>query len=133
MAYERLCIGAQKYKNGQPRISIYKSFVGATVSSEMTTLNEIARQRSDGQPPENALIKMDVEGAEIDVISEASAWLNPTNFFVIEVHEEPFLSSLTNTFAKHGLKLKQVNQRPLPLLGYEARSRLNWWLVSELS
>ncbi len=133
LAYERLRIGAQRRKDSQPQISIYKTLVGAAVSSEMTTLNEIARQRSNRQPPENTLIKMDVEGAEVEIISEASAWLNPTNFFVIEVHEEPFLSSLTNTFANHGLKLRQVNQQPLPILGYEVRSRLNWWLVSELS
>src|SRR6185295_8415574 len=114
--------------DGQVQIHIHKCFVGARVSSEETTLNEIARQRS----VENTLIKMDVEGAEIDVISEASAWLNPTNYFLIEVHEEPFLKSLTETFAARGLKLKQINQHPLPIIGYEVRSRLNWWLVSDL-
>jgi len=132
-AFERLRIGAQKYSQSRVEVSLHKCSVGASVSTDMLTLNEIARQRSNRNAPENTLIKMDVEGAEIDVISEASVWLNSTNYFLIEVHEEPFLASLTKTFAGHGLKLKQVNQEPLPLIGYEARSRLNWWLVSELT
>lgn len=131
--FERLRLGAQKNQDSQVQITLHKCFVGANISPEETTLNEIARQRSDSGLAANTLIKMDVEGAEIEVISEASAWLNSTNYFLIEVHEEPFLASLTKTFAGYGLKLKQVNQQPLPIIGYEARSRLNWWLVSELS
>jgi hypothetical protein len=132
-AFERLRLGSQYNQYDQVQISLHKSFVGASVSPEQTTLNEIARQRSGSELPTNTLIKMDVEGAEIEVISEASAWLNSNNYFLIEVHEEPFLASLTTTFAAHCLKLTQINQKPLPVIGYEARSRLNWWLVSELT
>jgi hypothetical protein len=132
-AFERLRLGTQRQQDSQVQVSIYKCFVGASVSSEMTTLNEIARQRGGSRLAANTLIKMDVEGAEIEVISGGSAWLNSTNYFLIEVHEEPFLATLTKTFATHGLRLKQVNQQPVPILGYEARSRLNWWLVSELT
>jgi hypothetical protein len=131
-AFEKLRLGAQKQQDSQIQISLHKYFVGAKVSSEMTTLNEIARQRSDCKLPENTLVKMDVEGDEIDVIEEAATWLTPTNYFLIEVHEAPFLARLTKTFDAHGLKLKQVNQQPLPIIGYEVRSRSNWWLVSEL-
>jgi len=132
-AFEKLRLGAEKRRDGQVKISINKCSVGVSVSSEMTTMNEIARQRSDREFLENTLIKMDVEGAEIDVIAGASAWLNPTNYFLIEVHKEAFLTELIKTFANRGLKLKQINQQALPILGYEARSRANWWLVSDLS
>ena len=131
--FESLRLSVQKHQDSQVQIFIHKCFVGANISSEETTLNEIARQGGAGKLPENTLIKMDVEGAEIDVISQASAWLNSTNYFLIEVHEEPFLKILTETFDAHGLKLKQINQHPLPIIGYETRSRLNWWLVSDLS
>src|ERR1044072_1729297 len=63
-AFERLRLGAQRHQNDQVRISLYKILIGAHVTSEMTTLNEIAKQRD----AVNTMIKMDVEGAEIDVI-----------------------------------------------------------------
>jgi methyltransferase FkbM-like protein len=132
-AFEKLQLGAEKQKDGQVRISIHNCSVGVNVSPAMTTLNEIARQRGDPRFLENTLIKMDVEGAEIDVIAGASEWLVPSNYFLIEVHEEAFLSGLTETLANRGLKLNQINQEPLPVLGYEVRSRANWWLVSDLS
>lgn len=132
-AIKKLRLGAEKQQDGQVKISIHECSVGVSVSSEMTTMNEIARQRGDPKFLENTLIKMDVEGAEIDVIAGASDWLVPTNYFLIEVHEEAFLRGITKTFADRGLKLKQINQQPLPILGYEVRSRANWWLVSELS
>jgi hypothetical protein len=45
-----------------------------------------------------ALIKIDVEGAEVDVIEGASHWLNPRNYFLIEVHQEKYLDSLHSDF-----------------------------------
>lgn len=110
-------------------IALHPLSVGAEVKEGMTTLDEIAKNVS----PTNALIKIDVEGAELEVIAGASQWLNPTNYFLIEVHwDETFLTSLTETFRKRGLELVQINQRPLPIIGYEARARNQWWLVSSL-
>jgi hypothetical protein len=51
---------------------------------------------------------------------------------LIEVHEEAFLAQLTQQFGDRGIPLQQVNQHPLPILGRETRSPLNWWLVSAL-
>ena len=132
-AFDKLLAAKPGQESDEVRIHLYRKLVGSEVSSEMTTLNEIASRRNNGNGSTGALIKIDVEGAEIDVIAAASSWLNPTNYFVIEVHEEPFLASLTKTFQDHGLKLKQINQKPLPIIGFEARSRSNWWLVSEPS
>ena len=36
-------------------------------------------------------------------------------------------------FAEQGLRLVQVSQRPMPLLGHETREEKNWWLVSDVS
>lgn len=127
-ALRRLYAGIRGNRGGDVRIAVFESFVGSHVSPSMTTLNEIAASSAC----ENVLIKIDVEGAEVEVIAEASAWLNASNYFVIEVHKEQFLDVLKGAFAKHGLRLARVDQRPLPLLGYEARGRDNWWLVSEL-
>jgi hypothetical protein len=87
-----------------------------------------------GQPGQhkNALVKIDVEGAEVDVVEGGRKWICPSNYFVIEVHEERFLPQLKKIFSVHGHQLLQVNQRPVPLLGREQRELNNWWLVSDL-
>lgn len=106
---------------------IVHALVGQEVGDGVTTL--------DAHPTAertHTLVKIDVEGAEVDVIEGAQLWMHPSNLFVIEVHKEPFLSRLQRTFASHGLHLLQINQRPLPLLGRETRDEQNWWLVSSL-
>lgn len=69
----------------------------------------------------------------MEVLGGASSWLNPSNYFVIEVHEELFLESITRLFASRGLRLIRIDQRPLPLLGWELRAEKTWWLVSDLN
>lgn len=80
----------------------------------------------------DTLVKIDVEGAELDVIAGGKSWLTPSNLFVVEVHEEEFLEPLKQTFAERGCTLRLIDQRPLPLLGTETRDAKNWWLVSDL-
>jgi len=77
------------------------------------------------------LIKIDVEGAEIDVIEGAKDWMHPDNLFLIEVHHEEYLTKLRQIFDGAGLKLIQIDQQPHPILGRECRDIGNWWLVSE--
>jgi hypothetical protein len=114
--------------------SLQKTSVGAIVNERTTTLNEFLKTEGNKRRPERTLIKIDVEGAELDVIGGASRWLTPTNYFLIEVHWDPsFLDKLNATFEAQGLKLCQIDQRALPLLGYENRGREQWWLVSDVS
>lgn len=80
----------------------------------------------------DTLVKIDVEGAELDVIAGGKSWLTPSNLFVVEVHKEQFLEPLKQTFAERGCTLRQIEQRPLRLLGTETRDAKNWWLVSDL-
>ncbi len=110
------------------QIEIVPALVGRVVAEGMITLD--ALETADRK---NTLVKIDVEGAELDVIAGAQSWFDPSNLFVIEVHEEKFLGELTAVFAEHGHRLVQINQRPLPVLGREARDINNWWLVSELA
>lgn len=109
------------------RFDIVHAMVGREVATGMTCLD--ALETADRR---DTLIKIDVEGAEIDVIAGAQSWLEPSNLFVIEVHKEEFLAPLKGQFAARGLKLVQVNQQPLPILGREERDVGNWWLVSDL-
>lgn len=119
---------AARHRDPRVRIRIEPSAVGAEVRSGMTTLDALPiRHRAD------SLIKIDVEGAELDVIDGARSWLQPSNLFVIEVHRRPLLDGIVARFADRGLELRRIDQQPLPLLGRDVRDRDNWWLVSTLT
>jgi hypothetical protein len=121
--------GMRKQPISEVKIEPHRFYVLGESGETSITLNEFATDH----PTRNTLIKIDVEGAEVEVIKAASAWLNPTNYFLIEVHwDESFLDTLKSIFAKHSLPLIQINQQPLPILGRENRGENSWWLVSEL-
>lgn len=109
---------------GLVEFTLIHSFVGAVESAESRTLDSLPLDR------DNTLIKIDVEGAEEEVLAGAASWLRRSNYFLIEVHKPEFLESIPHLFANHGLLLDQVNQRPLKLIGRELRDEQNWWLVS---
>lgn len=113
---------------GGVTVRIVHAVVGAQVTTSTTTLDAIATADRA-----NTLIKIDVEGAELDVIAGAASWLQPSNLFVIEIHRRPYLEALSARFAERGLRLRRIDQRPLPLLGRDVRDPDNWWLVSELA
>lgn len=107
-------------------IEIVPAWVGKVTNESTTTL--------DARPGDRVrtLIKIDVEGAEIDVIEGAQSWLQPSNLFLIEVHRRPYLDALEEHFASRGLTLVRIEQQPLPVLGREARDVDNWWLATKL-
>ena len=130
-AFSHLNASLSKQTKNHIKITLNNCSVGSHKRSGLTTLDTVARP--DAEASEHTLIKIDVEGAELDVIAGASQWIKASNYFIIEVHEASFLRTLVEDFLARGLKLKQIDQQPLPILGYETRSRENWWLVSELT
>jgi hypothetical protein len=124
--FQSLSDSLRSQPRGLVEFMLIQSFVGANESADSRTLDRIQGDR------QNTLIKIDVEGAEEDVLAGATTWLRPDNYFLIEVHKESFLESIPRLFESHGLTLDQINQRPLKLLGREMRDEQNWWLVSRL-
>jgi len=114
------------------KFTLAQTFVGANVCESSTTLDSIRCHLRSAGDRTGTLIKIDVEGAEEDVLAAATTWLNATNFFLIEIHQQGFLETIPRLFASHGLFLDQINQRPLKLIGRELRDEQNWWLVSRL-
>jgi hypothetical protein len=104
---------------------VVQALVGREALAGMTTLDAFRRGNRT-----NTLIKIDVEGAELDVIYGAGSWINPTNAFLIEVHRHEYLDLITRHFAERGVSMLRIDQRPLPMLGRGARDVDNWWLVS---
>jgi len=129
--FEELKSSLQNQPEDQIQILLHNCLVGSEEKLGTTTLDAIVKQRD--RLPGPALIKIDVEGAELEVVAGASLCLNSSNYFLIEVHDRSFIEILTKGFSTQGIKLKLVNQRALPIIGRESRSELNWWLVSELT
>ena len=120
----------EQLRAGQQRtgidLQIIQAFAGAQSRDGFVTLDAL-----DVPDRDRTLIKIDVEGAEEDVIAGAQQWLRPSNQFLIEVHSEAMLPRLKAVFAAKGLPLRQISQQPLWWLGREARELGNWWLVSD--
>jgi len=121
--------GFERHQHPGVRFDLVQAYAGSEVKPGFVTLDslEVAGARTQ------TLIKIDVEGAEVDVVEGARSWMAESNLFVIEVHEQRFLEPLNKIFAERGHRLIQVDQRPLPLLGREVREVENWWLVSDLA
>ncbi|HSK63176.1 MAG TPA: FkbM family methyltransferase [Pyrinomonadaceae bacterium] len=124
--FRSLSQSLQSQPQGFVEFTLINSLVGATDVTASKTLDSLPHDRH------KTLIKIDVEGAEEDVLAGATSWLRQSNYFLIEVHKPEFLVSIPRLFASHGLLLDQVNQRPLKLIGRELRNEENWWLVSRL-
>jgi hypothetical protein len=119
--------GAVRRSRDGVHIDVVQSMVGKAITESTTTLDSLPAPDRD-----HTLIKIDVEGAELEVIAGAESWLRPSNLFVIEVHCHEYLAQLRNAFASRGLTLRQIEQQPLPLLGRDLRDVDNRWLVSDL-
>lgn len=114
-------------KGSPAGVHVHQVYVGAVDDGKTLTLDAFAARVGYSS---RSLIKIDVEGAELDVIAGARSWLNPTNRFLIEVHRHEYIAKLQETFARHSLSLSLIHQRPLRLLGADGRGAENWWLVS---
>lgn len=111
-------------------IKIVPKLVGSSNSSEMVTLDSFAVGASAAVCP---LIKIDVEGAEMDVLEGAARWLSPRSMLLIEVHREEFLTEIPRRLHNAVGPLDRVDQNALPLLGREHRDAATWWPLSRLA
>jgi hypothetical protein len=117
---------------GTIQVTLIQSLVGREVRPGMTTLDAVRWTIGDPIERTSTLVKIDVEGAEEEVLAGGPSWLNSSNSFLIEVHRRAFLESISRLFADKGLALERIDQRPLRLIGREVRDEENWWLVSRL-
>lgn len=118
---------ANAVNSGRVRIDVVQAMVGEHAGPGVVTLDDLPLTVR-----RNTLIKIDVEGAELDVIRGAESWIEPSNAFVIEVHQRAYLDVITGHFMDRGVSMLRIDQRPLPMLGRGARDVENWWLVSQI-
>ena len=125
-----LAEGVRRTRHTDVDIAVVPQFVGGS-SADAVTLDSVPQ--SVVGPQARALIKVDVEGAELEVLQSAGHWLDKRNLFLIEVHAERLLAPIVALLAAHGVSLRTIEQQPHWLLGREQRERDNRWLVSALT
>lgn len=108
-------------------ITIIPRRVGNVNSEHMVTLDHYFKDSDTSKVP---LLKIDVEGAEVEVLEGASLWLTMRTLLLVEVHHEILLKVIPERFEKVAGPFERVDQKALPFIGRERRAVGNWWLVS---
>jgi len=98
-------------------------------SDESTTLAQAFRQRSQ-LAAGASLIKVDVEDAEVDVLSGAGQLLEAPHQWVVEVHGDSLLQPVLQHFAVAGRKTEVIQPQPHWMMGREQRTIRTCWAVT---
>lgn len=78
-----------------------------------------------------SLIKVDVEGGEVDVLEGASALLKEPHQWVVEVHGDHLLQPVLEYFQANGRKYEVIPLKPHWLFGPEQRTIKTCWVVTK--
>lgn len=119
---------AASYRRAGIQVSIVQKLVGVGSGPNMTPLSNIRQVSIGGNV--RTLIKIDVEGAEVEVLRSAGHWLNSRNIFCVEVHAESLIQPVTEILESNGIPVTLVEQKPHWLFGREQRDPDNRWIVS---
>ena len=106
-------------------------FVGATSNNSTITLDQAYKERPSLHG-KVSLIKVDVEGGEVEVLKGATSLLQKPHHWVVEVHGDHLLAPVLDFFAK---AKRVVDVRPLQphwLLGPESRTIKTSWVTTRL-
>ena len=110
------------------KIEIIEKFVGSQIGPTMTTLNQVYDEYDLGGC---GLIKMDIEGGEVDALIEANKFLdNPNHDWLIEIHGEKLIPKIAMYFVDRGRPFLIRDLSPVPILGPEQRSINTYWLMT---
>jgi hypothetical protein len=125
---------AERFPEGSVPVEFVNKFVGRTANENTVILDDYVQGGPLGDwPATGGLLKIDVEGAELDVLLGATKLFHAGNMFVIEIHSKELIESVGKLFAEHNLPVELVSQRKHPILGRESRHVDNWWYVSKFS
>lgn len=106
-------------------------FVGNNCSDTTITLEQAYQERKSLQK-KLSLIKVDVEGAEIEVLEGSKSLLKEPHHWVVEVHGDHLIQPVQNCFIKAGRKINIHELKPHWLLGSESRTIKTSWITTTL-
>ena len=82
----------------------------ATATADAISINSLVR-RAVGEIGDVDYVKMDIEGAEIDVLRNAESWANRVRAIKVEVHPPYTLNDCQNDLADLGFETRQERGR----------------------
>ncbi len=124
-----LTIPAHWSQYARTRFEFSPLFVGATSNDTTVALDQFYGQRPflHGKP---SLIKVDVEGAEIEVLHGARLLLEHPHQWVVEVHGDQLLDPVLRVFSMVNRAVEVVPLKPHWLLGPETRVIPTCWVTT---
>jgi hypothetical protein len=113
-------------------LTVENQFVGDPKNEGVIGIDLYLKKIGFDPKANRSMVKIDVEGAEMDVLRGARSLVIDGNLFLVEVHNATLLEEVQAFFRDCNHAIEVVHQRPLPVLGRELRSKDNWWVVSSL-
>ncbi|MBT3467996.1 MAG: FkbM family methyltransferase [Opitutae bacterium] len=112
------------------KIEIISKFAGAEDDKSTVTIDTIYNERPDLEG-KKGLMKIDVEGAECEVLKGAKNLLqNPDHDWMIEIHGKSLIPKVAKVFCELDRPFLIRNLPPVPFLGKEKRSLYCYWLIT---
>ena len=108
-----------------------QSLVGRRVDKETTSLDVAVSTLGAPASAQPKLIKIDVEGAELDVLFGAESLVADGNLFLVEAHSIDLLHEVERFFSERSHAYCIVRQKPMWWLRRENRAIENFWVVSK--
>lgn len=106
-------------------------FVGASSKESTITLDQVYSERPSLHD-KPCLIKVDVEGGEVEVLQGATALLAKPHHWVVEVHGEHLMNPVLDFFAKAKRPVDIRSPQPHWLLGSESRRIATSWVTTRI-
>ncbi len=104
--------------------------VGSVVSDTQTTLDRILSEMKI-QDDDFGLVKVDVEGAEVDVLAGSEMLLKMENVdWLIEIHGDHLIPEVAKYFVEAGRAFLIQPERKIPFLSPEQREIATYWLTT---
>ena len=113
-------------------IEIVEKFAGARADERTTTLDAAFNERP-GLSGKTGLIKIDVEGAEGEVLQGAGGLLDAAgHHWLVEIHGRDRIAEVARFFVERSRPFLIFAMAPLPLIGAESREIETFWLTTLL-
>lgn len=113
-------------------LKVEQGFVGSHSDENTLVLDQYLETEKIPFESVRSLVKIDVEGAEMEVLEGAVKLVREGNLFLVEVHSPALLEQAREFFERHQHPVETIHQSALPFIGREVRSEENWWLVTRL-